>query len=277
MKNLIVILAVTVFGHVAAQASERPYHLFNPTPESEMRGFNTDRPSKTETPFTVDAGHFQLESDLLNFTEDRDRSSHSRSSTLNVFNNNYKFGLTDNSDLQIIVGSYVESRTTGRDAGEQKGFGDSVVRYKQNLYGNNGGASALTIMPYVKVPTAGAGLSNDRTEGGLVMPFRVNLPKEFGLGVQVQVDHLRRSDDKGWQTDYALSAMLDRKLIGNLNWFAELWSKSSDNALEGAKTTFDLGLTYKATERIQLDTGTFIGLTPAADDFNTFLGLSFLI
>src|SRR5258707_15821817 len=39
------------------------YTLFNPTPREYMRAFTTDRPDLTESPFTVDAGHFQLEMD----------------------------------------------------------------------------------------------------------------------------------------------------------------------------------------------------------------------
>jgi len=40
------------------------FHFFNPTPRSLMRELSTDRPDKTESAYTVDAGHFQIESDL---------------------------------------------------------------------------------------------------------------------------------------------------------------------------------------------------------------------
>src|SRR4051794_35775014 len=43
------------------------YSLFNPVPESAMRSFNTDRPTKSNVPFTIDAGHFQYEMDLFNY------------------------------------------------------------------------------------------------------------------------------------------------------------------------------------------------------------------
>ena len=36
------------------------YNLFNPTPVDLRRAYNTDRPSKTDSPFTVDAGVFQI-------------------------------------------------------------------------------------------------------------------------------------------------------------------------------------------------------------------------
>jgi len=37
------------------------YTLFNPTPRELVREMNTDRPDKTESPYTPDAGHFQIE------------------------------------------------------------------------------------------------------------------------------------------------------------------------------------------------------------------------
>src|SRR2546423_6881645 len=62
---------------IAPQPAERPmvdksrYTLFNPTPRSLMRELSADRPDITETPYTVDAGHFQLEMDILRYSYDR--------------------------------------------------------------------------------------------------------------------------------------------------------------------------------------------------------------
>src|SRR5580698_8340444 len=47
------------------------YDLFNPVPENLMRDLSPDRPDVTESPFTVDAGHYQLEMDFANFTYDK--------------------------------------------------------------------------------------------------------------------------------------------------------------------------------------------------------------
>src|SRR5687767_7346997 len=46
------------------------YHLFNPTPRQLMREMSTDRPDKTESAYTVDAGHFQVEADLVSYAYD---------------------------------------------------------------------------------------------------------------------------------------------------------------------------------------------------------------
>src|ERR1700733_4288067 len=44
------------------------FTLFNPVPQDLMRELAPDRPDATESPYTVDAGHLQLEMDFANFT-----------------------------------------------------------------------------------------------------------------------------------------------------------------------------------------------------------------
>ena len=46
--------------------SKSAYTLFSPTPRDMMRELAADRPDTTESPFTVDAGHYQFE---LSFAE----------------------------------------------------------------------------------------------------------------------------------------------------------------------------------------------------------------
>ena len=53
------------------RADKSAFHLFNPTPKELMREFATDRPDKTESAYSVDAGHFQFETDILIFSSDK--------------------------------------------------------------------------------------------------------------------------------------------------------------------------------------------------------------
>ena len=53
-----------------ASKDKSSYTIFNPVPRDLMRELTPDRPDKTESPYTVDAGHFQLEMDFANFTLD---------------------------------------------------------------------------------------------------------------------------------------------------------------------------------------------------------------
>ena len=49
-----------------SSADKSVFNLFNPVPKDLMRELAADRPDKTDCPFTVDAGHFQIEMDFVN-------------------------------------------------------------------------------------------------------------------------------------------------------------------------------------------------------------------
>ena len=58
------------FGSASHAADKSRYSLLNPTPDALLRDMSTDRPDKTESPYTVDAGRFQIETDLVAYTHD---------------------------------------------------------------------------------------------------------------------------------------------------------------------------------------------------------------
>jgi hypothetical protein len=63
-------VAVDAFADDAAPPDKGDYTLFNATPDVDLRGFNTDRPPKANSPYTVDAGHFQYETDIAVYPAD---------------------------------------------------------------------------------------------------------------------------------------------------------------------------------------------------------------
>src|SRR5580765_1671256 len=89
---------------VGAEKDKSQFNLFNPTPPDLIREFNTDRPDKTESPYTVDAGHVQLEMDLVNYSYDSRNPQHEsrRVQQLNILSSNFKIGLLNNLDIQLI-------------------------------------------------------------------------------------------------------------------------------------------------------------------------------
>jgi hypothetical protein len=53
------------------------YTLFDPTPDDLMRKFTPDRPTKGFSVRTVDAGHFEVETDLVNYSYSNGSSAES--------------------------------------------------------------------------------------------------------------------------------------------------------------------------------------------------------
>ncbi len=247
--------------------NKRGYHLFNPTPVSQMREFVTDRPDKTESAYTVDAGHVQFETDVFTYVHDKDIAGNLTESTVFDFIN-LKAGLATDLDLQILIQSFQATSFTPRGGMREnmRGFGDLTIRLKYNIMGNDAGTVALGAMPFVTLPT-GVTSPGASTEGGAAFMVAIALPKDFGLGGMVQVV---RGDD--W--DFVGSVSLGHDIVGDLAGYVELFGQTSLRPTSSFVATFDCGLTYAVTPNWQLDAGVNVGMTAAADDLNPFLGLS---
>src|SRR6476646_1328967 len=100
---------LAISSATSAQTKKSEFNLFNPTPPDLMRDFNTDRPDKTESPYTVDAGHMQLEMELANYSYDRHNPQHEarRVQQLHILSTNFKIGLLNNLDFHLISDSFI--------------------------------------------------------------------------------------------------------------------------------------------------------------------------
>lgn len=268
--------------NIVVCASEPPmepdkgrYDLFHPTPGEFMRELSTDRPDKTESPYTVDAGHFQIETDLINYG--RDRESGTRVESWSFFNANLKAGLCRNSDLQLVLPTYNSERIKDRAAGtteRNSGFGDLVTRLKINLWGNDGGQTAFAAMPFVKFPTAQDDLGNDSFEGGIIFPLAVELPRDWGMGLMTEFDFNKDNSGGGHHLEFVNSITFAHQIVGDLDGYAEFFSSVSAESGSAWVGTVDVGLVYALAENVQLDAGINFGITRAADDYNPFAGIT---
>lgn len=249
------------------------YNLFNPTPRHLMRPMSTDRPDKTESPHTVDAGHFQIESSLAELAFDNWNDDGERVFGLNAANINLKAGLLNNTDFQVILENYLYEETdAGGTTTEKSGFGDITTRLKVNLWGNDGGPTALAVMPLVKWPVNTGDLGNKKIEGGVIVPFGMELPWGFGMGAMTEVDFVHR-DGGNYGANFVNSITFSRSIVGELAGYAECFTELQDTGRDPV-VTLDTGLTFMLTENVQLDAGINFGVTRAADDFNPFAGIS---
>jgi hypothetical protein len=275
--RLSVVVLITLFSSLAHANSKAGHHLFNPTPSQDMREFATDRPDKTEAPYTVDAGHFQIETDLFIQTKDRvtDNGSATETTTSSYVFSNLKMGLTHSMDLQVLVAPLVTQEVSSASSpSKTNGFGDTTIRLKLNLLGNDGGDFAWGLMPFVKLPTAKTGLGNGATEGGLIVPFGMSLPNDWNMGWMFQVNMNQNESNKRFHAEWISSITFGHSILGDLSGYVELFSQSSAEANAAWIATFDAGLTYGMTPHLQLDAGLNTGLTEASDDLNPFIGVS---
>jgi hypothetical protein len=272
-------MALAVAGVPAgAAADEEPrHHLFNPKPADKLRPLSANRPDTTESPYTVDAGHLQIETSFVDWTVDKPKGTSQRTTRRSFGSTLFILGVLDDLDVELGLTPNARERTEDRSDGsvaDDAGFGDTLLRVKLNLWGNDGGDSAFAVMPYVKFPTAADPLGNNHVEGGLILPLGVGLPGEFGLGLMAEVDIVRNDANTRHVGDLLHTVTLGHDIVGALAGFVEYAGQQRLSGTARYRATFNAGLTYGVTDNLQLDAGLGVGLNDAADDLRLFTGFA---
>ena len=255
------------------------YTLLRPTPRRYLRPLVPDRPGITESPYSVDAGHFQYETDALRLLTRREGATHGHDWYVNHLL--AKIGLTDRTDLQLGVDSYTYSHNFDDSQGGQnpfdqnqlhRGFGDVTLRLKHTILGDDNSRVAVGAIGYVVLPSGGA-VGDGATEVGAVVPVVVQLSKAWGAGGQVAGAWLW-DPDAGHRylqltptvtTDYQFS-----KLVAAFVELVGYW----DTRQSAWRSSINLGPQLDLSDNVQLDFGAHLPLTHSVDRAY-FLGVSF--
>ena len=279
---LIVVTALLSSAAVADDHTTPPdkseYNLFNPTPDDQMRSFATDRPTKSDSPYTVDAGHFQYEADIVNWIYDRYNSSQTTVSNVIVGDPVLKAGLTNNTDLEVAFTPINLNQTNNQVTGVKNtaaGFGDVYTRMKFNLLGNDGGDYVLAVVPYVKAPTAAHNVGNNHWEGGGYVPFIVALPNDWTMNITNEMDILENASLNGTHTNFQSLINFSHPVFDpSVTGYVEFWSDVNNDVDTPTQYTADFALSWAVNDNFQLDCGVNVGLNKAANDVQPYLGIS---
>lgn len=268
-------LIIAAASSLAHASDKDAFTLLSPTPRELMREVDTDRPDTTESPHTVDAGHFQFEWSFADFSYDRHNDAGETARVWEVAPVKIKIGLLNNTDIQFLLTPYIRERTTDRATGSTTtidGFGDTTIRLKQNIVGNDEGDFALAIMPFITLPTAKRTLGAGDIECGIIVPMGFDLPNEFSLGLMGEIDIVRSADRSRYVVDFVHTATINRRIAGDLSGFIEYAGFHNFNNDEDYRASFNCGLIYAFSPDFRLDAGVRVGLTEAAEDLGVFVG-----
>ncbi|GAA3991828.1 transporter [Hymenobacter antarcticus] len=255
-----------------APAKTSPYdsahfNLFKPVPRNRLRELQPDRPGVTESPFTVDAGHLQVEMDALRLinggtgNEDRTRELHAAYTML-------KLGLSRRTDVQLEAPLYtvLKQRPSGASDFEERhaGFGDVTLRVKHNFVGDDHlGRFALAIIGYARLPTGGP-VGDGAVEYGLVLPVDVELSDKLNLEAQLQseVAYDREQDQRylNMVPSVALEYDFTRKL-GLITEAVAQWNTQQRRW----QSSVNVAPIIKLNDNLQLDFGTHLALNRISD------------
>jgi hypothetical protein len=257
------------------EVNKSGYTIFNPTPPSLLR----DMEALYESPYTVDAGHVQIETYPFGYWYHRDDLDGHQIDTegWRFAPLNLRLGLLNNLDVQLGFAPYTTFRMRDQLSStteKHQGFGDIVPRVRINLWGNDSGNTAAAITPFLKIPTNQDQLGNQAYEGGVIFSWATKLPLSWWFIVTPEIDIVANVISSGYHTEGAGTAYFWHSLIGQLSGYVEFASRVSTEADVPWLGTVDLGVTYMLTKNIQLDTGVRVGVTKSADNLNPFIGIS---
>ncbi len=277
MKYGLLALMLSAFAVSALADDAAPdksdYSLLIPTPDADLRSFNTDRPPKANSPYTVDAGHFQYETDIAVFGYgDTDGV---RTQAWTVVDPTLKWGLTNTIDAELQITPYesVVAKSAANTT-SVSGVGDTVARLKINVLGDDRGAVAVALLPYVKRPTAQSGLGNGKVEGGLILPISFSAPGGFTVIVMPEGDYLKDTAVSGFHLAFDFLINVSHPLDKRWTFYTEVFTSQSFQAREKPIYTLDEALTYALSPNMQLDFGSNFSLNGVAPRAQLYTGLS---
>jgi hypothetical protein len=233
----------------------------------------TDRPTKANATCTVPAGQFQLEANAFGWS--LTEAADARTELMSAGSSTLKIGLTARSDLQIAFTPYLQQ--TVKQSGESdrlSGFGDMVLRYKHRLT-VDAAPVQVAVIPFVKLPTAAAGLGNDRVEGGLAIPVSFALAGPVTMTLGPEADLLADGDGRGRHPAIVNLVNVAAPLAPRLTLVGEFWTNFNfDPSGTVKQASADVAVTYLASAGLQLDAGANAGLTRQTADIELYAGMS---
>lgn len=227
------------------------------TSREEAREMSTDRPDQTEGAYTVPKGWFQVEMGLATWTRRLDTDHADVAHAWGEFN--FKYGLTNNTDLQLVWVAYNRGLQDGGPEEEnaiQAGAGDLVTRFKWNVLGNDGGPIAVSLLPYVKIPVASQRIGNNMWEGGLFVNAEMDVGGGFALGSSL-FGSLAVDEDDGHYFRPGGTLVLGRDVTERLAWYWEVFTAWQYDSERYWLTSLDTGFTYALTQNLLLDLSVF--------------------
>lgn len=232
----------------------------------------TDRPTKANGPCTVPAGHWQVETDIVNWTYASQNGV--RSDLVLSPNPTLKRGLTDHLDVEVNWAPYQMLRTRSA-AGDTRasGIGDVYLRLKWALY--SGAAVSVSVTPWVKAPTASRALGNGRVEEGVAAPININLPDKFALTFGPELDALENASLHGQHASLVNLVGLSRPVTDKLTLFGEVWNDQNfDPTGTTSQSSADVAAAYLLSNTLQFDLGANFGLNRATPRAQAYVGVS---
>jgi hypothetical protein len=254
-------LPLAVFATDSPSTDKSNYSLFNPVPADQLRPLSSDAYDGVMDACTLDAGHYQVEGEFINYF-------YNSVTPYRYYSNEFAWepritvGLLNN--LDFFVHPTYEIRLDDYKVTSSE-FGRIATGVKVNLLGNDGGMIALAIKPYLSIPTSDSdALGGGGVLGGGDVALLMRLPQGFSVKFDSEF-HASQKDNRTPYAGFYNAMSINKTLCSKANAYWYLDSTVTSDSTETWYGYTGVGLEYNFTRNLQVFAGFGFGL--AAPDW----------
>jgi hypothetical protein len=213
------------------------------------------RAQVTQVPQTIEPGGILLREDAISLGIDPETTAPNQYKAVAVGTTLVSAGLTDSVDLEFGAQLFLQNTyatTTGADQ-THSGIGDLTFQPKWTFWRDPASGQAAAVIPYVMIPTHSSAVGNNSVEGGLIVPWAMDIAVGTKAAAMVEWDEFRNISNTRYDTRWYGSAYLKWDLGQTLGAYVETTLSDSTAGSSTATGTLGAGATLSLSKNFQWD------------------------
>ncbi|MFI5335853.1 MAG: transporter [Opitutales bacterium] len=208
----------------------------------------------TEEPQTIEPGRALVRMDAITLGIARNTAAPFQYNALALGTGTVSYGITDT--LDIGVGAQLYLRDTVNVLGQNQthsGIGAVTLRTKWEFLKDQSSGQQAAIIPYVILPTHSNVVGNNAVQGGVILPWTIDLAAGIKFGAQFEWDELRNAANTRYDTRWYGSCDVKWELGRLLGVYAEATLSDSTAGSSTFAGTVGGGATLSLSNNFQWD------------------------
>jgi hypothetical protein len=213
------------------------------------------RAQVTESPQTIEPGGVLLRVDALALGIDPDTTAPNQYKAVAVGTTLVSAGLTDSVDLEVGAQLFLQNTyASGTHKDEtHSGVGDVILRPKWTFWKDPSSGEEAAVIPYVMLPTNSSAVGNNSVEGGVIVPWSMDVAPGTKAVAMAEWDEFRNISNTRYDTRWYGSAYLKWELGKTLGAYAEATLSDSTAGSRTFAGTVGAGATLSVSKDFEWD------------------------
>ena len=208
----------------------------------------------TEIPQTIEPGGVLVRMDAISVGIQPDTTAPNQYKALALGTALVSAGLTSTVDLEVGTQLFLRD-TFSRDGSDrtESGIGDLTLRPKWTFWRDPSAGEAAAIIPFVMLPTDSKAIGNNKVEGGIILPWSMDIFMGAKVAAMVEWDAFRNVADTRYDSRWYASSFVKWQVGSTISAYGEATLSDSTEGSSTALGTFGGGATLSVSKAFEWD------------------------